>query len=223
MKRYVFYRRVSTADQGRSGLGLEAQEADLKRYLEQHADQPYEVIGSFVDVQSGKSDDRPELAKTVALAKRSRNCELLVSKLDRLSRRVSYIAKLMEESRVPIRVASMPHAQPFEMHIYAALAEQERKLVSERTKAGLAAAKARGVKLGGNRGNIDQINAARRSHADEYARSLAAILPPLVANGESYSSAARALTAAGIKTRRGGRWTGEQVKRILRRLECDPG
>lgn len=219
MKRYVLYRRVSTEDQGRSGLGLEAQQADLERYLEQHAETPYEVLGSFVDVQSGRDDDRPELEKALALAKRSKGCELLVSKLDRLSRRVSYLAKLMEERGVALRVASMPHAQPFEMHIYAALAEQERKLISERTKAGLAAAKARGVRLGGNRGNIDKINAVRQERADEFAETLRDVLPPLL-KGSSYAAAARALNQAGITTRRGKRWQAVQVQHVARRLGC---
>ncbi len=218
MKRYVIYRRVSTSEQGRSGLGLEAQQAEIDRYLEVNAEQPFEIAGSFVDILSGKDDDRPALENALKLARKTRNCELLVAKLDRLSRRVSFIAKLMEERGVDLRVASMPHAQPFEMHIYAALAEEERKLISRRTKAGLAAAKARGVELGGNRGNIDAINETRRLKADEFAQRVSHVVKPLLDRGETYASVARALNAAGIKTRRGKDWQAVQVQRVVARL-----
>jgi len=222
MKRYVLYRRVSTEDQGRSGLGLEAQQAELDRYLQDHADEPHEIAGTFVDIQSGKDDTRPELEKALALAKRLRNSELLVAKLDRLSRRVSYIARLMEERGVALRVASMPHAQPFEMHIYAALAEQERAMISERTKAGLEAARQRGVKLGGNRGNLEVMNSTRRAEADKFAQRVSGIIGPILADSGSYAGAARALNLAGIKTRRGGQWQAVQVQRVAKRLGLAP-
>jgi len=102
----------------------------------------------FVEVQSGSNNDRGELNKAVSLAK-SENAILLIAKLDRLSRKVSFIASMMEDKRLQIKVCSMPHADNFQLHIYAALAEQEREFISMRTKAGLAAAKAKGVKLGG--------------------------------------------------------------------------
>lgn len=223
MKRYILYRRVSTEDQGRSGLGLEAQQAELERYLRDHAAEPHEVAGSFVDIQSGKDDARPELEKAIELCKRHRGSELLVAKLDRLSRRVSYIARLMEEPGVSLRVASMPHAQPFEMHIYAALAEQERAMISERTKAGLAEAKRRGKRLGGNRGNLDAMNEARSAEARKFAERVAGIIEPILRSAGSYTSAARALNEAGIKTRRGGTWQAVQVQRIAKRLRLDVG
>jgi len=102
----------------------------------------------LVEVQSGSNNDRGELNKAVSLAK-SENAILLIAKLDRLSRKVSFIASMMEDKRLQIKVCSMPHADNFQLHIYAALAEQEREFISMRTKAGLAAAKAKGVKLGG--------------------------------------------------------------------------
>ena len=150
MKQYVIYKRVSTAEQGRSGLGMEAQQRDIELYLNNYSEVPFEILGEFLDVRSGKDDDRPELTKAIALAKRS-GAELLVSKLDRLSRRVSFIAALMEEKKLTLRVASMPTADSFQLHIYAALAEQERNFISLRTKAALAEAKSRGQKLGGMR------------------------------------------------------------------------
>lgn len=223
MKRYVIYRRVSTSEQGRSGLGLEAQQAEVQRYLDAHADQPHEVVGDFTDVQSGKDDARPELEKALALAKRTPNCELLVAKLDRLSRRVSFIARLMEETGVQLRVAAMPHAKPFEMHIYAALAEQERAMIAERTKAGLSAAKARGVTLGGNRGNLDEMNRVRAQEADEFAQKVAGVIRPILKESGSYSAAAAALNRASIKTRRGSSWQAVQVQRVAKRLGLSVG
>ena len=142
MRRYVIYTRVSTAEQGKSGLGLDAQDRDIDIYLNTFSEVPWEVVGKFCNIQSGKDDDRPQLRAALALAKRTK-AQLLVAKLDRLSRDVEFIAKTMKEA--DIKVAAMPNADPFQMHIYAALAEKERKFISERTKAALAAAKARGV------------------------------------------------------------------------------
>ena len=109
MLRYVIYKRVSTEDQGKSGLGLDAQDRDIRIYLDTYSPEPWEIVGTFVEIESGKDSDRPELAKAIALAKRTR-ATLLVSKLDRLSRKVSFIATLMDDKRLSFRVASMPHA-----------------------------------------------------------------------------------------------------------------
>ena len=136
MKQYVVYTRVSTEEQGRSGLGLEAQERDIGIYLESFSEMPWEVIGRFQDVLSGKQDDRPQLAAALELVRKT-GAELLVSKLDRLSRDVAFIATLIKDPKVRLRVAQMPNADPFQFHLYAALAEQERKFISERTKAAL--------------------------------------------------------------------------------------
>ena len=143
MKQYVTYMRVSTKEQGRSGLGLEAQRRDIDLFLENYSEVPFEIAGEFVDVQSGGDNERPQLQEAIALSK-SLKCELLVAKLDRLSRKVSFIASLIEDKGVDLRVASMPYADKFQLHIYAALAEQERDFISARTKAALQAAKARG-------------------------------------------------------------------------------
>ena len=152
MIKYVTYIRVSTQEQGRSGLGLEAQTRDIDTYLKNFSGQPYTVIKEFVEVLSGSDDSRPELFKAVSLARKEK-AVLLVAKLDRLSRKVSYIAALMDDKTVQFRVANLPQADNFQLHIYAALAEQERAFISQRTKAALAVAKSNGVKLGGLRPN----------------------------------------------------------------------
>jgi|TARA_R100000687_G_C6416921_1_gene149096 DNA invertase Pin-like site-specific DNA recombinase len=217
MKKYVIYKRVSTADQGRSGLGLEAQKRDVDLFLENYSDVPFEVVGEFVDVQSGKDDDRPELTKAIALAKRA-GAELLVSKLDRLSRRVSFIAALMEEKKLALRVASMPTADSFQLHIYAALAEQERNFISLRTKAALAAAKAKGQKLGGMRDKTMKRNEAVKANANRRAENIAGIILPLRDAGRTLREIASELDKAGVTTARGGSWSATQVQRALARV-----
>ncbi len=159
MRRYVTYFRVSTKEQGRSGLGLAAQQRDIELFLQNYRDVPWEVIGAFQDIGSGADNGRPELQKAVDLVRRT-GAELLVAKVDRLSRKVSHLAALLDDKAVTIRVASMPHADKFSLHIYAALAEQERDFISLRTKAALQAAKAKGKKLGGYRGNQAAMNAS---------------------------------------------------------------
>jgi len=144
----IAYMRVSTARQGRSGLGLEAQQTTIQRFCEAEG---VEIVREHVEVETGKGADaldrRPELAAALAEAKR-RKCPVLVAKLDRLSRDVAFIAGLMAQ-RVPFIVAELgPDADPFMLHIYAALVEKERRLISARTKAALGAAKARGRRLG---------------------------------------------------------------------------
>jgi DNA invertase Pin-like site-specific DNA recombinase len=217
MKKYVIYKRVSTADQGRSGLGLEAQKRDVDLFLANYSDVPFEVVGEFVDVQSGKDADRPELTKAIALAKRA-GAELLVSKLDRLSRRVSFISALMEEKKLALRVASMPTADSFQLHIYAALAEQERKFISLRTKAALAAAKAKGQKLGGMRDKTMKRNEAVKANANRRAENIAGIILPLRDAGRTLREIASELDRAGVTTARGGSWSATQVQRALARV-----
>lgn len=217
MRRYVTYMRVSTAKQGRSGLGLDAQERDINLFLENYSDVPFEIVCGFVDIESGTDDDRPELKKAVDLAKRER-AELLVSKLDRLSRRVSFIAALIDDKKLKLRVAAMPHADKFQLHIYAALAEQERDFISLRTKAALTAAKARGKKLGGLRDKTMKRNDAVKANAQRRAEKVAGIVVPLREAGKSLRDIAVELDRAGVETARGGKWSAAQVKRVLERL-----
>lgn len=218
MKQYVTYLRVSTEDQGRSGLGLAAQERDIKIFLEAFSDVPFEVLAEFRDIQTGKDDDRPELTKSIALAKRT-GAELLVAKLDRLSRKVSFIATLMDDPKLKLRVASMPFADNFQLHIYAALAEQERKFISMRTKAALGEAKARGVKLGGLRDATMKRNDHVKAFAMDRAKRVENVIVPLRQGGASLQAIADALNAASVPTARGGLWYPAQVQRTLERLE----
>ncbi|UWQ15662.1 recombinase family protein [Aliiroseovarius sp. M344] len=219
MKQYVVYRRVSTEEQGRSGLGLDAQRRDIAIFLENFSEAPYEVIGEFEDHLSGKHDDRPQLSKALELV-RSTGAELLVAKLDRLSRKVSFIATLMDDTKVKLKVASMPQADKFQLHIYAALAEQEREFISARTKAALAEAKARGVKLGGLRDKTMKRNDAVQANAKARAEKVAKTILPLRAGGASLRAIADALNSSGVLTARGGKWQPSQVSRVLDRLEA---
>jgi DNA invertase Pin-like site-specific DNA recombinase len=219
MIRYVTYKRVSTKDQGRSGLGLEAQTRDISIFLDAYSDQPWEVIGEFVEIQSGADDGRPELEKAIALAKKEK-AVLLVAKLDRLSRKVSFIAKLIDDKKLDFRVAVMPNADKFQLHVYAALAEQERDFISQRTKAALREAKERGRKLGGLRDKTMKRNVVLQRQATERAKSLESIVVPLRDNGATLREIATGLNSAGVKTPRGGEWHAQQVKRLLERLSA---
>ncbi len=216
-KSYVIYRRVSTKSQGKSGLGLEAQDRDIALFLDNYSDTPFEVLGTFTDVLSGADAHRPELRTAIELAKEHK-AELLVAKLDRLSRKVSYIATLMDEKTLKIRVASMPNADAFQLHIYAALAEQERLFVSLRTKQALAAAKARGVKLGGLRPSTNARNKAAQIAADAAAQRVASIVLPMRENGSTFQAIADALNGAKIHTPRGKKWAATSVKNAADRL-----
>jgi DNA invertase Pin-like site-specific DNA recombinase len=218
MKRYVIYRRVSTDEQGKSGLGLEAQDRDIRLYLEGYSDQPFEVVAEFTEVASGSDDRRPELTKALDMA-RKHGAELLVAKLDRLSRKVSFIASLLDDRKVQLRVAAMPQADKFQLHIYAALAEQEREFISIRTKAALKEAKARGVKLGGARDKTLKRNQEVQRKAIERAQSVAGLIQPLREAGKSLREIAAELNRAGVRTARGGEWQASQVKRTIERLE----
>jgi DNA invertase Pin-like site-specific DNA recombinase len=219
MEEYIIYRRVSTKEQGRSGLGLEAQDRDIALFLEGFTAGPYAVLDTYTDVLSGGEDDRPALVEALAVCRKT-GATLLVSKLDRLSRKVSTIATLMDDKKVKLRVASMPHADKFQLHIYAALAEQEREFISARTKAALAEAKLRGTKLGGLRDKTMQRNKAVQANALARAERVEGIVVPLRQAGSSYRAIADQLNQAGVETARGGRWQASQVKRVVDRLEA---
>ncbi|MCB9948198.1 MAG: recombinase family protein [Rhodospirillaceae bacterium] len=217
MIRYVTYTRVSTKEQGRSGLGLDAQQRDIRIFLETFSPEPWEVLAEFVEVQSGAEDDRPELLKAIALAKKEK-VVLLAAKLDRFSRKVSFISSMTDDRKLDFRVATMPHADKFQLHIYAALAEQERDFISQRTKAALAEAKAKGRKLGGLRDATLKRNAALKANADARAQRLVGIVQPLRAQGASLRQIAQALNDAGIRTARGDVWQASQVQRVIARI-----
>ena len=219
MGRYVTYLRLSRESKNGRNYGLEAQRRDLDLFLGAccpDAD-PCEEIGSYIEIQSGADDSRPQLAAAIAHAKRE-GATLLVAKLDRLSRRVAFVAQLVSDSRLRLRVANMPHAGNFELHIHAALAEQERDFISARTKAGLAAAKARGVELGGLRPNTLKRNDAARDRATAGAERLRPVLAALQAQGASLREMGAALAQAGTTTRNGQPLSPSSVKLQLQRL-----
>jgi len=217
MQQYVIYTRVSTAEQGKSGLGLQAQQRDIELFLSNYSAVPYEIIGDYRDVLSGADDDRPELTKALALVRKT-GAELLIAKLDRLSRKVSFIATIMDDPKVRLRVASMPNADKFQLHIYAALAEQERDFISKRTKAALAEAKVRGTKLGGLRDKTMQRNVAIQAKAKAEAERVMKVVKPLRDAGQSLTAIAITLNEMKVATSRGGQWTAMQVSRVIERV-----
>lgn len=216
MRSAVSYIRVSTARQGRSGLGLEAQKAAIRRFAEAEG---FDIVAKFDEIETGKGADaldrRPELAAALAEAKK-RKCPVIVAKLDRLSREVAFIAGLMAQ-RVPLIVAELgADADPFMLHIYAALAEKERRVISERTKAALAASKARGKRLGRN--GAEKLAPRHKEEATDRARELAPLIAEIRAAGaRSLRAVADGLNNRGIFTVRGARWTPTQVQRVMRR------
>ena len=211
MKQFVVYTRVSTKRQGDSGLGLEAQERDIAIFFESYAEQPYEVLERFCDVEGGSKADRHQLAAAMALAKRT-GATLLVAKLDRLSRSVAFIATLLEDRKLEFRVATMPYADKFQLHIYAALAEQEREFISKRTKAALQAAKARGVKLGGARPEAEARHAAVKATADRNAVRVSKAIKSHRSAGATYREIAEHLNQLKVTTARGGAWYATTVR-----------
>lgn len=218
MTSYVAYARVSTAKQGRSGLGLEAQQAAIAAYAK---DSDTLLAPTYVEVESGKRTDRPELANALRHAKLT-GATLLVAKLDRLSRNVRFLLTLLE-SGVDVAFCDLPQASGamgrFMLTQMAAVAELEAGLISERTKAALAAAKERGAVLGGFRGvKVDPAQglAERQRRATDFADRVRQEVESLKAQGAaSLRDIASRLNERGIRTRRGGDWSAVQVARIL--------
>lgn len=206
MARYVAYFRVSTEKQGRSGLGLAAQRTSIERFL---ADGD-EIIAEYVEVHSGRKDNRTELWKAIDYAKRNK-AKILIAKLDRFSRKVSFIARLMDEG-IGLTIAEMPNATDFQLHIFAALAQEERRLISERTRRALAEAKRRGVELGKN-GSVLAIK--NRKAANQFAKFLGPEIHRLNSQGMSLSSMATELNERGLRTWRGRYFRPQTVKNIL--------
>jgi DNA invertase Pin-like site-specific DNA recombinase len=215
---YITYLRVSTKEQGKSGLGLDAQKRDIRLYLDNYSTTPYKVLEEFLEVDSGANSARTTLNDAISLAKKH-NATLLVAKLDRLSRKVSFIASLMEDRKLNFKVATMPHADPFQLHIYAALAEQEREFISKRTKAALAEAKARGTRLGGLRTTTNERNVAKRKQADQFAQNLWPIIEPMTLTSVAYSDIAKRLNKMNVQTANGGMFWASTVSNIVKRMD----
>jgi DNA invertase Pin-like site-specific DNA recombinase len=222
MKPLVAYYRVSTREQGRSGLGLDAQRAAVARFAETEG---FEVAAELTEVETGKGADaldrRPQLNAALAEARRhGKGTPIAVAKLDRLSRDVHFISGLMAH-KTPFLVADLgPDVEPFLLHLWAALAERERALISSRTKAALAAAKARGQVLGGPRlAEARAIGHARlKAEADAHADAVMPIIREAQGAGaKSLRQIAATLNGRGIATARGGKWEAATVRNILRR------
>ncbi|ATR19398.1 DNA-invertase (plasmid) [Roseomonas mucosa] len=221
MQPVVAYYRVSTERQGRSGLGLNAQRERCTTFAVQNG---LEIVEAFTEVETGKGSDaldrRPQLVLALAAAKRQRSV-MLAAKLDRLSRDVHFIAGLMVQ-RVPFLVAELgADVDPFMLHIYAALAEKERRMISERTRAALAAHKRQGVRLG-NPTNLNEAGRAGAAATAAEARRFAENVVPIILQAQvsgvtSLRGIAAVLDARGIRTPRGGRWGATQVRAVLAR------
>lgn len=208
---YVAYYRVSTTRQGRSGLGLDAQRTAVRAFLKGAKN---DLLGEFTEVESGRRKNRPQLLAALA-ACRKHKATLLIAKLDRLARNVAFVANLME-SKVTFRAVDMPDANELTIHIMAAMAQHEAKAVSDRTRAALAAAQARGRKLGKHGKVLAKKN---RMEASSFARRLAPIVRKLRKEHLTLQALAGALNGAGVKTSREGKWHPTSVKRLLERMD----
>ena len=204
----VTYLRVSTDRQGQSGLGLDAQRAAIAAYV---AGRP--VLGEFVEVESGRKDDRPQLAAALSLC-RQRRAVLVISKLDRLARSVAFISNLMA-SGVEFAAADMPEANRLTVHILAAVAEHERDMIAQRTKAALAAAKARGTRLGNPRPGMATARAVASINAARFRAAIRPQIQALQAEGRSLREIAADLNAKCISSARGGLWHGASIRAVL--------
>ncbi len=223
MERAIAYLRVSTQQQQRSGLGIEAQRATVRQFA---ATEKLTIASEFIEFESGKGADaldrRPQLAAALAAAKASK-CGVVVAKLDRLSRDVAFVAGLMAQ-RVPFIVAELGRdADPFMLHLYAALAEKERRLISERTKAALRAKRASGARLG-NPTNLHAAGLIGRSAQAQVADEFATNLMPLVqairnAGASTLSEIAKALNGRGIRPPRGSNWHRSSVRNLIARVQ----
>ncbi|NHN84170.1 resolvase [Acetobacter musti] len=213
---FVTYFRVSTARQGASGLGIEAQQAAVAAYVTQSGGR---VLAEFTEIESGKNNERPKLTEAMERC-RLTGAVLLIAKLDRLSRDAHFLLGL-EKAGVEFIAADMPNANRLTVGIMALVADQERRMISERTKAALSAAKARGVKLGGYREGAPKVDHRKGTEAvQRAAEAFRAGVGPMVAGlreeGLSLRQIAARLTEQGVRTARGGFWTAAAVQRVLR-------
>jgi DNA invertase Pin-like site-specific DNA recombinase len=216
-RKFIAYYRVSTAAQGRSGLCLEAQRAAVATYLNGGS---WQLLDDYTEVESGAHNDRPQLVKALS-ACRLKGATLIIAKLDRLSRDACFLLGL-ERAGVEFVAVDMPTANRLTVGIMALVADDERRMIAARTKAALAAAKARGVKLGGWRGGpkVDPKlgAAANKAKAEVFAAKLAPTLTEMRQRGLSLRQIASELTVQGIETAQGGQWTAAAVRAVLLRL-----
>lgn len=220
IKKAIAYYRVSTAQQGKSGYGLEAQQATVRAFCQREG---IELLSEAIEVETGKGADaldrRPVLSATLKSAAKQ-DAAIVVAKLDRLSRDVHFISGLMAKKVPFVTVEFGADADPFMLHLFAALAEKERALISERTKAALAAAKERGVVLGNpNLADVRALGyATLKRTANVFADGIKPVLQPMLDAGLSFREIARRLAAMNIPTARGGNWTPVQVSSLAKRI-----
>lgn len=218
--KFVSYFRVSTKKQGLSGLGLEAQQQAVRSHLNGGK---WDMLGEFVEVETGKHSNRPKLLEALALCKKHK-ATLIIAKLDRLSRNVAFLANLME-SKIEFVCCDNPHASKAMLHMMAVFAEMERDMISKRTKEALAASKARGKQLGlanplrtDRTAVSDKGVACRQVKAENFADNVRPIIDQIKASGVStLQNIATALNARGIKSPRGGQWYPASVERLIKR------
>ena len=212
-QKFVLYLRISTAKTGGvDSNGIHAQERDINLFLSsQH--EP-EVIGRFVEVESGAKSDRTELNKALEMCRKN-NAILLSQKVDRVSRDVEFIARLVKDKDITLRVANLPNADNFTIHLFAAISQQEREFISTRTKAAMAAAKARGQRFGNPK--LAELNRTRVRQANKFNSTVAPIVLPLRQRGMTYQQIADTLNQMNVKTSRGCNYSPMQVKRVVDR------
>jgi DNA invertase Pin-like site-specific DNA recombinase len=216
--KFVAYYRVSTVRQGASGLGLEAQQESVKRFLNGGS---WQLVSEFQEVETGKGSDalskRPQL-KAALDACRRHGATLVIAKLDRLSRSVSFVAGLID-ARVKFVAADMPEANELTVHVMAAFAEHEAKRISQRTKEALAVARSRGVRLGkAGPANLRPNVERRQEAAAAFARKLRPLFDGMAARGLSQRQMVKELNGVGIPAPRGGAWGLVQVQRTIARI-----
>lgn len=218
--KFIAYYRVSTLSQGAGGLGIEAQQAAVLGYLNGGS---WELVGEFIEVETAKGanalDRRPQLRAALAACKKT-GATLVIAKLDRLARNVHFVTGLIE-SRVDFVAADMPQANKVMIQMHAVMAEWERDQISARTKAALAAAKARGVVLGAaGPANLKRCLEDRKAAADARVAPLANVLQGMRDRQLSLRDMANELNAMGVKAARGGQWSAVQVQRAISRLSA---
>lgn len=208
--RFVAYYRVSTERQGRSGLGLEAQQKAVRDFLNGGR---WSLLGELTEIETGNANERPELTKALALCRKNK-AKLVIAKLDRLSRNLAFIAALMD-SGVEFVAVDNPHANKLTIHILAAVAQHEREMFGDRTRAALQAAKRRGIKLGRN--GAERLAPANREAGLRRARELEPLLREFLNAGISAREIAKRLTERKVATASGGRWHAQTVLRLCAR------
>ena len=215
-QRFVSLLRVSTTKQGGDGNGIHAQRRDIELFLKQQGDAV--VVQEFIEVGSGANDQRPVLDAAL-VACRLNKCPILVSKVDRLTRDVERLGRLTKDKNLKIKVASLPNADNFQIHLYGILGAQEKQFISQRTRAAMAEAKKRGVKFGNP--SLAELNKTRKQKAKLFADEHFNLINNLRKENKTYRQICDFLNASNIKTRNGGNFHPVQVHRILKRGQVD--